>query len=185
MKKITRLFCALGAAVVLFSCKNTDYQDASTITELKNELQSKFGKEAYYTQISVTNSKTGSVVVVSQTSDPASLKMSDWTKLQGFWKETAEIALEVSEGVNPADFMFKLGEKVDLDLVGKLVDQSKEKVISEKKIKDVFVKHININAPNDGDFSRMFYYISIEPKGGGTTFTFYYDLQGNLTRFDY
>lgn len=185
MKKVTRLFCALGAAMVLFSCKNTDYQDAATITELKNELQSKFGKEAYYTNISVTNSKTGSVVGVSQTSDPASLKMSDWTKVQGFWKETAEVSLEVSEGVNPADFMFKLGEKVDLDLVGKLIDQSKEKVISEKKIKDVFVKYIGINAPNDGDFSRMSYSINIEPKGGGTTFTFLYNLDGSLRNFSY
>lgn len=186
MKKITQIFCALGLALTLFSCgKNTDYQDATSIAEFKNELIDKFGKDAYYTNIGIMNSKTGSVVNVSETSNPSSLKMSEWTKLQGTWKETAEISLEVSGDTNPAEFMFKLGEKVDLDLVGKLVEQSKQKVASEKNIKELYVKNIFINAPKNGNLDEMVYHIAIEPKNGGTTFTFFYHLDGSLKDFSY
>lgn len=173
--------------VILISCgkgKST-FEDRASLEDLKKELISKFGENAFYTSLSITNSDHGGIVTVSQTNDPSSLKMSDWHYFQDKWEQKSEITLEISGGAKAEDFMFQLNKIVNFDTLIKVVEASKKKVIEEKKIKDVKVELISINAPNNGDFNSMEYYITIKPKQGGTQFSFWYNMDGSLRKFDY
>jgi hypothetical protein len=69
--------------------------------------------------------------------------------------------------------------------MGELIDASMKKVKDEKDIEELVLDIAHIKAPNDGDKSKMHYNISVEPKDGGTTFRFSYDLTGKLLDFDY
>lgn len=173
--------------VVCFSCgkKQNFAKDASSIQLFKKELTDKFGEDAYYTSISLTHTLSGDILGVTQTENPSSLKMGEWSYLMGKWTQNSDITLELSQGSKAKDFMFKLdGSTVKFDLLGKLVEQSKEKVIKEKKVKEVVVKSIFINAPDHGDFNKMEYYITVAPKEGGTSFDFWYTINGTLRKFN-
>lgn len=178
------------AIVIFVSCgKEKKFtENADTFKELKTVLTDKFGKDAYYTSITLSNSGTssGDILSVTQTEDPASLKMGEWNYFQGKWTQSSEVTLELSPGSQAKDFMFQLNESiVKFDLLGELLKKSKEKVIQEKKIEDVIVSSIYINAPSNGDFKEMEYYLTIKPKNGGTSFDFWYMLDGTLRKFDY
>ncbi|WP_136467480.1 hypothetical protein [Flagellimonas onchidii] len=183
MKKIIYIPLLL----LLLSCNKgkRSYEDKVSIEELKTELISKFGKDAYYTKLSITNKDYGSFVSVSQTDEPSSLKMTDWNYSKGSWKQTSDVTLELFQGAKAVDFMFQLDKIVDFDLIGKVVEESKKKIIEEKGISEVRVENIIIKAPNDGNFNNMKYYITISPKSGGTDFEFWYKIDGTLDHFDY
>ncbi|SNR16265.1 hypothetical protein [Tenacibaculum jejuense] len=178
------------ALIVLISCgkEKRFTENADSIKELQTLLADEFGKDAYYTSISIINSSTssGDIINTTQTSDPASLKMGEWNHFQGKWTQSSEVTLELSEGAKAKDFMFKLDDSViNFKLLGDLVEKSKEKVKEEKKIDEVIVSSIYMNAPNNGDFEKMEYFITIKPKNGGTSFDFWYKLDGTLRKFDY
>ncbi|WP_405411476.1 hypothetical protein [Maribacter sp. Asnod1-A12] len=171
---------------VLVSCGNgkTNYaENAVSIKSLGDELQSEFG-DAYYTSINVTSSDLGSVVTVTNTEDPSSMKMADWSYFQGSWKQNSDITLEVPEGAKAQDYMFQVGKQVKFDVLGKIVDDAKAKLKTDKKI-DGKVQTILVNAPNDGNFESMEYYLTLEPMSGGTSFDFQYQMDGTLIKYDY
>ena len=182
-----RLIYTLALSILLFSCGgNSSYEDKDSLLDLKEELISEFGDDAYYTNLAIMNSENGTVINVSQTDDPSSLKMSEWNYFNGDWNQNSEITLEISGDTKAEDFMFQLNDKVvDFEILGKAVEEAKEKIISEKKIEEVRVASILINAPKDGDFNSMEYYITINPKSGGTRFDFRYGMDGTLKDFDY
>ncbi|WP_299628278.1 hypothetical protein [uncultured Tenacibaculum sp.] len=178
------------ALVVFVSCgkEKRFIESSETLMELKNVLADKFGKDAYYTSISISNSRTssGDIISVTQTENPASLKMGEWTYLQGNWAQNSEVTIELSGGSPAKDFMFQINDElIKLDLLGELIEKSKKKVKEEKKLEEVIVESIYMNAPSNGDFSTMEYYITIKPKNGGTSFDFWYKLDGTLRKFDY
>lgn len=183
MKKIilglaTLVFIACGKVIKLG-------ENASSVNSAKEELNDKFGKDAYYTSISINDTEHGSILAATVTENPSSLKMGGWTYFQNSWKQNSEITLELSEGSEVEDFMFQIKDGiVNFDLLGKLVEQSKEKVAKEKSI-DVVTELISISAPNNGDFEKMKYYITTTPESGGTIFRFWYKMDGSLEKFDY
>lgn len=173
--------------VILVSCgrNNLKFDDRASLETLKKELNSKFGDNAFYTNLSIVNSDIGGIVSVSQTDTPSSLKMSDWSYVQGKWQQKTEITLEVSGNAKAEDFMFQLHKTLDFNTLINVVEASKKRVIEEKKIKKIKVELISISAPDNGDFKSMKYYITIKPKQGGTQFSFWYNMDGSLDKFDY
>ncbi len=186
--QIKTLATTIVAAMMFTACNQTDkdgYQTAESFVKLKKELINEFGKDAYYTDFAVVNNDNGVVVSVTQTKNPSSLKMEEWTSLNGDWTQNSEVTLEVSGDAKAEDFMFQLDKIMNLELLGKLVEQSKQKVITEKKIQEVKVETVSMNAPDDGNFNNAKYFITVKPKQGGTTFNFWYNLDGTLDKFDY
>ncbi len=183
MKKITYI---LILSLIIACGKKKDFtKNAASIKDLKQELINKFGKEAFYTELAVINNENGITVKANTTKDPSSLKMESWNYFNGAWNQTAKITLELSGDSKAADYMYKLNrEIVNFDLLGKLVEQSKNKVIEEKKIKEVFINSIFINAPNDGDFNNMEYYLTVISESDGASFNFWYKMDGTLRKFD-
>ncbi len=175
---IISLFVACGK-------KSHFTENSESISSLKKELIRQFGKDAYYTELSVTNTDNGSMITANISENPSSLQMEGWSFFNGEWNQTAEIILELSANSKAEDYMYKLNKEiVNFDLLGKLVEKSKKKIIDEKKIKEVKIKSIFINAPNDGDFKNMEYYLTVEPKSGGTSFNFWYKMDGSLRKFN-
>lgn len=186
MKKT--LFCATlcSMALLVASCglvsKNYT-QDAAGIEMLGEDLKDKFGTDAWYTDLGLGYSDGVPVVSATETDDPASLKMREWgwTSRIG-WRQISDVTLKIEDGVPAETFMFQLGGEVDMKFVGELVEKSKEKLTVEKNIAKPRIKLVDVSTRDGGDISI---FITLEPENGGTAFRFFYNLAGELVRFDY
>lgn len=187
--KYTQLFFLLTVTILLVSCENkTSNQptNAEGFTAIENELKDKFGKDAYYTDLAIMYNKTiGNMVSVTVTENPESLKMGQWNLAQNSWVQNSEVLLEVPEGTKASDFMFQLNEKINLSTLGDLVEKSREQLRSEKQLNNPALSIASVKFPKNGNLSKTEYAINLEPENGGTTFSFYYTLDGELIKMDY
>jgi len=111
--------------------------------------------------------------------------MEQWNQVQGKWTQNSEIAIEVPEGTKASDFMFQLGDKISLAKLGELIENSKKKLQEEKNLDNPTLYNASVLFPKNGDVSKTEYSINLKPENGGTTFQFYYALDGKLLKMDY
>ncbi|WP_378174127.1 hypothetical protein [Aquimarina sp. SS2-1] len=153
---------------------------------IENELKTQFGDNAYYTNLSIIfNKSIGNTVVVTVTKDPRSLKMGQWDLVQDSWRQNSDVTIEIPDGTEASDFMFQLNDKINLAKLGKLVEQSAEKLKTEKNLNNPTLSIANIKFPKNEDVSKTEYTINLTPENGGTTFMFYYTLDGELIKKNY
>ena len=177
---ILTLVCSCGSGTSKQSA------NAEGFTNIEQELNSKFGNNAYYTDLSISyNSSIGNMISVTVTEDPESLKMGQWINSQDSWKQTSEITLEVPQGSKAADFMFQLNDAISLSQLGTLIEKSSEQLKSEKKLENPTLSIAHVKFPKNVEFSKAEYAINLKPENGGTTFSFYYKLNGELIKMDY
>jgi hypothetical protein len=179
------VLCATMLSFV--SCGNRNYtQDGAGVEALGEDLQAKFGADAWYTELHLMYSDGQAVVTVTETDDPASLAMREWT-WSGYtgWKQTSDVTLEITGDAAPEEFMFQLGKDVDMKLIGSLVEKSKTQLTAEKNIEKPRFERLSMSTPDDEDKSAMRIRIELQPENGGTDFNFSYNLAGELLDFDY
>lgn len=172
----------------LVSCGGSgDYEATSEgFSEMETEIKTKFGDDAYFTDLTVVNiNPIGLTVNVTVTTDPESLKMEEWIRSQGNWEQAAEISLEIPEETKAADFMFQLRDGISLSKLGGLIEKSKKQLQEEKDLNNPKFSVAHVMFPDDGDISKAKYSINLEPENGGTTFSFYYTLDGELIEMNY
>ena len=174
-------------ALSLISCGGGGQPaNAEGFGAIQDELNDKFGEDAYYTDLKILYVKSfGSVINTTVTEDPESLKMGEWNLTKGSWNQESEITLEVSDGSKAADFMFQLDDTVNLSKLGALVEKSIEQLKTEKNIENPVLSIAFIKFPKNGDMAKTEYAITLEPENGGTSFSFYYTLDGELRKMDY
>lgn len=174
---------------LLFSCGSSISREEATsegFTAIEKEMQNKFGKQAYYTDLTISYDKSiGNMISTTVTEDPESLKMGEWTFVQGAWKQTSEITLEIPEGSLAADFMFQLNDNINLSKLGELVEISKIELTKEKEIESPTLEMAFVKFPDNGDVSKAEYVVMLEPENGGTTFSFHYEMNGELIKMNY
>tara|TARA_Y100000815_G_scaffold275481_1_gene313939 strand:+ start:1200 stop:1766 length:567 start_codon:yes stop_codon:yes gene_type:complete len=188
MKKLSLLAVTLFISTLISCGGGAGKQPANAkgFSEIEKELKSKFGDNAYFTDISIIHNKTiGNMISTTVTDAPESLAMGQWTMSQGVWNQTSDITLEIPEGTKAADFMFQLDDKINLSKLGGLIEKSKEQLTAEKNIENPSLTMAHIYFPKNGDVSKAEYYVKLEPENGGTTFTFSYTLDGELIKMDY
>lgn len=196
MRMRREFICLTSIIVSLFfivSCesKSKYTQDAAGFESIQNDLKKKFGEDAYYTDISITNSigegaGAGLGLHLTVTKEPQSLKMQEWIyNSYTNWNNTADVTLEIPEGDNAKDFMYQLGGKFDLKKIGELVESSVKKAADEKNIENLVLDMVLLKTPDNTDASETTVFIRMKPKDGGTAFNFRYDLDGKLLSFDY
>lgn len=187
--KITSLLLALVMVGLFTSCSNSTKNQPATANgfmTIENELKGQFGKEAYYTDLTITYNKSiGNIIGVTVTENPESLKMGQWNLTQDTWTQNQDITIEVPSGTKAADYMFQLGETISLSKLGGLVEQSVQKLKDEKNLKNPILSMASIQFPDNGDVSKAEYLVNLQPENGGTTFSFYYTLSGELVKMDY
>ncbi|WP_282043107.1 hypothetical protein [Winogradskyella flava] len=173
----------------LVSCSSGTHSQPATsegFKAIENELKNKFGDNAYYTDLIITYDKSiGNIIGVTVTEDPESLKMGQWNLMQDIWKQNSDITLEVPIGNKAADFMFQLNEKINLSKLGELTEKSSTQLTVEKNIDNPALKMAFVKFPKNGDISNAEYNVMLEPENGGTTFRFYYTLNGDLIKMDF
>ncbi len=189
MKKLQ--FTAIVAMVVLtlVSCgggTSKEPANADGFKSIEKEIKNKFGDDAYYTDLTIAYNKSiGNIISITVTSNPESLKMGQWNQTQSTWKQNSEISLEVPQGSKAVDFMFQLNDKINLTKLGELVEKSSAQLKAEKDIENPALHMAFVKFPKNGDMSKAEYTIMLKPENGGTTFTFYYKLNGDLIKMDY
>ena len=159
--------------------------DADGFGAIEDEIKSEFSDDAYYTDLTITYNKSiGNIIGVTVTEDPTSLKMGQWNNTQGTWTQSSEISLEVPEGSQAKDFMFQLGETINLTKLGGLVEKSIQQLKDEKNLKNPILSIASIDFPDNGNASEARFVINLKPENGGTSFSFYYKLDGELIKMD-
>lgn len=175
--------------IKLTSCSNSISNQPATgegFKAIENELKSKFGDNAYYTDLKIVYIKNiGNTVSTTVTTVPGSLKMGEWDLSQNIWTQRSEVTLEVPTGTKASDFMFQLNEDINLTKLGALVEKSLSKLTTEKNIDKPILSLAFVKFPKNGDESKTEYAINLKPENGGTTFSFYYTLSGDLIKMDY
>jgi len=185
---LSKGFLLILLAITLNSCNNSSGEPATEagFSSLENELKSEFGNDAYYTDLTIINVESlGNIINTTVTTAPESLKMWEWNFSDGTWKQNSEITLEVPNGSTASDFMFQLNDNINLATLGALVEKSKEQLTSEKAIENPKLSTAAIKFPKNGDIAKTEYAVSLQPENGGTTFSFYYSLNGELINMDY
>lgn len=189
MKQLKTLVATIVMTAFLSCGGGTSKQPATAdgFEAIEQELKSKFGDQAYYTDLSITyNASIGNSISLTVTENPASLKMSEYVySNHTSWKQTSEISLEVPEGTKAADYMFQLSDTINLKKLGELIEVSSIKLTKEKNIDHPALDMAFIKFPKNGDISKAQYVVKLEPESGGTSFTFYHKLNGDLIKMDY
>ena len=186
----TLKFTLIGMVLsVLMSCGNGISKlptNGEGFGAIENELKSKFGDNAYYTDLKILYiNGIGNAISVTVTEAPESLKMGQWELSQNSWEQSSEVTLEVPEGTKAADFMFQLNDNINLTKLGDLVEKSSKQLITEKNIENPTLDIAFINFPKNGDMAKTEYYVKLKPKNGGTSFSFSYTLNGDLIKMNY
>ncbi|MBU2930253.1 hypothetical protein [Winogradskyella psychrotolerans] len=189
MKTIKYIIILVIAISTLMSCgKDSGKQPATAdgFADIESEIKSEFGHEAYYTDLTITYNKSiGNIISVTVTEDPSSLKMGQWNQTQGIWNQNSEISLEVPQGTKAEDYMFQLDEQINLSTLGELAEKANKKLTEDKKLENPTLSMAFVKFPKNGDVSKTEYTVMLKPEHGGTTFTFRYDLKGDLITMDY
>lgn len=194
MKKTSfSIVCLLMVLLVVASCgpNPSKYsQDGEGFAKLQEDFKAKFGADAYYTDIAINFTSgdshgSGLGFNVTVTNDPASLKMQEWVfSSYGGWRNTADVTLEIEGDSEPEEFMYQLGDQFSLKKVGELIELSRKKLAEEKQLENAVLNLAMMNTPDSDDASETRIVIMMKPENGGTTFTFRYDLDGNLEDFN-
>ncbi|NRD20039.1 hypothetical protein HNV08_08260 [Winogradskyella eckloniae] len=189
MKTLSFKMLFVMVCTTLMACGGSTGKQPATadgFADIESDIKSEFGSDAYFTDLTITYNKSiGNIIGVTVTDDPSTLKMGQWNQTQGTWNQTSEISLEVPQGTKAEDYMFQLNETISLSTLGALAEKSSEKLTADKKVEHPTLSMAFVKFPKNGDVSKTEYTVMLQPEHGGTTFTFRYDLNGELIKMDY
>jgi len=180
---------ALLAVIMVMSCgKGASKQTANAkgFTAIETEIKSKFGDNAYYTELTISYNKSiGNSISVIATESPESLKMGEWYLTLDTWKQNSEITLEVPQGSKASEFMFQLDDNINLTQLGELVEKSSDLIKAESSSENPTLYMAYIKLPKNGDLSKTEYIVLLNSEDGENTYTFIYKLNDQLIQMDY
>ncbi|UNY98602.1 hypothetical protein MQE36_16165 [Zhouia spongiae] len=190
MRTIKLLAVITVSTLMLLSCggggSSKQPATAEGFASIEKEIKNKFGNDAYFTNMTIIYNKSiGNTISLTVTEAPESLKMGQWNLVNGSWNLNSDITIEVPEGTKAADFMFQLNDQINLAQLGGLVEKSKKQLTAEKDIKKPMLEMAFVKFPKNGDKSKTEYVVNLEPENGGTSFSFYYRLNGELIKMNY
>ena len=91
MKNVFFTLIAFLSTLMLTSCgEGSSKQEATAkgFSVIENQIKEQFGKDAYFTDLSITYYESiGNIVGVTVTENPESLKMGQWNNTQDNWKQ--------------------------------------------------------------------------------------------------
>lgn len=185
MKHICSILLTLVTVIGLTSCSESYTADTAGMEKMNTDLQKKFGPDAWYTIVSYSvspDNESKYVVSVDETATPDSRVQDRWVKQGADWDRLATVNIDIKNG-QPKDYMFQLGKNnISLSKLGGLITHSQELLRNEKNIKDTKLK-IAVIATNNvvlNNNDRFTYTVMLEDKAGKETYSFTYDLNGEL-----
>jgi hypothetical protein len=185
------LFVCTISMILTFSCKDSKFGPKfetkegmqKFINDLNNKLASKGGYNSF---TAMYIESIGNVYTATLSKDINSNKWEEYDVTNNLWKKKSDITIE-SE-LSPSEFLLTTKD-FDLIKLIPLIEQSKDKVIKEKGIKEVVTTLVSVSINEKrkykNKFDDMMILIEIAPKSGGTNFSCFYDINGKLTDFSY
>jgi hypothetical protein len=188
--KTIKSILVLTCLAIMTSCgggTNSHPATANGFDSIEQDLKDKFGDNAYYTDLNISYDKSvGNMISLTVTEKPESLKMGAYVySSHTNWQQNSEITLEVPDGTAAKDFMFQLNDKINLKKLGELVEVSGKKLTAEKDIENPAFEMAFVKFPKNGDITEAEYVVKLEPENGGTSFSFFYKLDGELIKMNY
>jgi hypothetical protein len=181
-KKTWYLWIVLIAVVVIgyyfHKSPQPETDQKVVITKLINELKGMITEKGGYNLLVVNFiDSNGSQEIQCVTTFTKDIKSNNWEGYiyNGKWMKNSNTEFEPGI-MTLSDF--------DIIKLLPMIEQSKNKVITEKNIKEVTLKSCLILISN-GPLNNNKILIKICPKYGGTDFKFTYDIHGNLYEFTY
>jgi hypothetical protein len=183
MVKTVSYILLICSICCMLSCAGKLELNKTGFEKLQTELTSKFGSEAYYTDLQMTLDAESAVsVLVTQTKEPSSMKQEQWLRYGGGeWEKQADVVFTV-EGAEAKSFMFQLNKEVSLSTMSDLLEKSKAQLAQKKQVKNpLFVSAVvsskhQMNSKETG----IFYYITLLDAVSQKDYRFVYDLKGNM-----
>ncbi|TYQ16309.1 UNVERIFIED_CONTAM: hypothetical protein Cloal_2836 [Acetivibrio alkalicellulosi] len=166
--------------------KTPSFETEEGIKGIIEKLENKYSKEAGFNKVLLMYQEdVGDMISCTGANDINSYVLIESFYSNGYWQDTAEITLEIENG-EPSDFMFKLDE-VDVTKIPKLIEEAKKTLADDKNLEDTKVQSIGIIVPDEisDKLSDLIYLIILEPKNGGTRFTFNYTSDGAFIDYTY
>lgn len=185
MLSIRNLFIVAVSCLTLVSC-GSGGGSSESFSSVKATIEDKFGADAFFTELSVTyNEAIGYIINVMTTNDPESNKMAEWTYSNGDWTQTSDVTLEIPDGYKGEDFMYQLKGYITIEKLEKLIEDAKSHLAKEKGIEKSKLVLAAIKYPEVAEGAEAEFIINLQPETGGTTFSFSYDLDGELMEMDF
>lgn len=183
---IKLIFIAFLSAIVLSSCSGGYNFSAVSLEKLNTDLKEKFGADAWYTSIVLKDNGSGkkNIVTVDVTKDPNSLRQAQWV-LRGEWEKSTDITLRI-DGGKPEDYMFQLDKEASLNQIEKLITLSKDQLKNEESVENAEIQVASIITNNEIRTKEegIVYTLSFFSIKENKSYSFVYDLKGNLIRFN-
>lgn len=181
MKRNLGYLLLSSLVLIMFSCKSGFEHNKAGFEKMNEELIHKFGADVYYTDLElVRNIGSDEAVLVTETSNPTSLKQEQWLRYSGGeWEKQADVSF-TAEGADPKLFMFQLNKEVSLSKMGDLLQTSKDQLLKEKNIKEpaLIAASIKSNNKMNSKETGIFYYLTLQDPASKMGYNFVYDLKG-------
>ena len=184
------VFITLYCLFAMFSCSyvgpKREFDTEKGMTKLIRNLKRVIPNQGGYSNLSLYYENTSDlyywdVTFSEDIKNPG--KQLIYSTREGFWTKSADLIVEPDQ---PGWYLISIS---DFDLIKLLpmLEQSKNKIIKEKGIKDVFIERCEISVNKKQNSSEISNAIQIDityqTKQGKTDFYFSYDINGNLTHF--
>ncbi len=163
------------------------YESGKQFSSLIKDLNQKFTEKAAYSTIMFSYDKImGNSILVKVAKDLDSTGLEEWLFMNGSWEKKSDIPLKL-ENQKPSDLLFTINGDFDLSKLVDMVDVSKEKVVSEKKGKDVECKSVNLLMKSKkttyNKMDGLIIQITIETMDGSGKYDLGFDSKGNFEGF--
>jgi hypothetical protein len=163
------------------------YESSRQFSALTEDLKKKFTTKAAYNSIMLSYDKLmGNTLLVKVSPDIDSSYMEEWLFMNGKWDKKSTIEID-KENQSSSEILFSINGDFELSKVVDMIEIAKEKVLSEKKVKNSGCKSVSILLKNiEGSTNKMDHliiYISIEATETGALFDISFDSKGNFEGF--
>jgi hypothetical protein len=163
------------------------YESENQFSKLVQDLNAKFSERAYYKTIMLTyDNIMGNTLLVKVLPNADSAKLQEWFYMNNKWEKKSDFETD-STLSQPTDKLFSINNEFDLLKLVDMVDLAKDKVKTEKNIKDVNCKTVSILMQNIEASSRkmdnLIIQLTIESNDRKTSYELGFDFEGKFEGF--
>jgi hypothetical protein len=134
----------------------------------------------------VNDKLMGNTILTKVSQNQDSVKPQEWFYMNGKWDKKAEINADSVKIKNPGSY-FNLTSDFDIFKLADIVQQAKEKVVEEKKVKNVEWKGISLlmkdNIENADKMMNLIIQVTILDENGGEDYELSFDYNGKFKGF--
>lgn len=180
--KLILLF--VSTSILFFSCRPPFMQNEQGFESLSKELISKFGEDAFYTVINMSQAgdeTMGYTIFADVSKDAEELKQERWVFDGVSWMNSGFVNMQTDVS-NPQFYKFQLNKEVQLSLLGKLIVETNLQFTEDGFGDHPILKLAQVNTNNTvTDEARKYLYtIKLAQKGNREEHSYTYDRNGNL-----